>query len=118
MKKTSASTPTTMMDPANYFKAQGLSVIYNQNYDVAICSFERALGYVRQRNDYQAAESHNMIRNAVFRKGDYSAVLKAFQKAVNVKNGQQPDLDLGWVYYRMGKCIHIGGDSEMAASYL
>jgi tetratricopeptide (TPR) repeat protein len=117
-EKNSTTTTTPMMDPANYFKAQGLSLFYDQNYDVAIWSFERALGHVKQRDDYRAAELYNLIGYAVFRKGDYSAALKAFQKAVNVKKDQQPDLDLGWVYYRMGKCFHESGDYEMAASYL
>jgi tetratricopeptide (TPR) repeat protein len=115
-------------------KIKGMELLYSKKkYDAAILQFEKALSICHDDENGKEAELHNLIGCALFRKKDYSAALEAFEIAVgkatssstrqrwheNENNHPTTAVsDLGWTFYRMGKCFHELGEHEAAAVYL
>jgi tetratricopeptide (TPR) repeat protein len=109
-------------------KAKGMAFLYSKKkkkYDAAIIEFEKALSIPHDDNG-KTAELHNLIGFTLFRKKDYRAALDAFEIAVdkatrNLHENNHPTAavsDLGWMYYRMGKCFHELRDYQAASDYL
>lgn len=104
-----------------------MELLYSKKrYDAAILQFERASSICHDDDNGKKAELHYLIGDALFRKKDYSGALDAFEIAVDKATRNRHEThhpttavsDLGWMYYRMGKCFHALGKYDAASDYL
>jgi tetratricopeptide (TPR) repeat protein len=107
-------------------KAKGMELLYSKKkYDAAILQFEKAFSMCNNDDNGKKAELKNLIGCALFLKEDFSGALEEFKIAVNKATRNRHDTnhsttavsDLGWMFYRIGKCFHELGEYKYASDY-